>query len=418
MKLKSLWLVGAASAAMILTASAAQAGSASANNSAATDQALAQANQRLDDVNSRLDALESELQSAETRAAADHDASTATANSILGAWWNNTSINGRMYWDFSYVDQEVNHTRTGTTNGTAFDIKRFYVGIDHKFNDVFSANVTTDFTFDSSSGVNQVFIKKAYLQAKVSDALVFKVGSTDMPWIPFMEDIYGYRYVENTLTDRLKDANSADWGAHVSGKLYDGMLNYAVSVVNGAGYKKANIFRTNGPDVEGRLDLDVDHFIVGIGGYTGKFGQQFGTALHHSFTRGDAVAAYVMPDFRIGVEYFAGNNVSSVTSATQTDTESGVSGFGAWTFMPEWSVFGRYDWATKHLHQVAATPDMPNDYYNVGIEWNPIKIVDFSLVYKHEDESGNYATSNIGAGATMATKTNYNEVGIFGQLRW
>lgn len=412
---KSIWMASVAAAAILTSGAASAAASSSSPSSTAVS--LDQANSRIGELSDRVDALEAELQASEQRQATDHNAVSALPSTVSG-WWQNTSISGRMYWDFTNVDTSVNHVRTGTTNGTAFDIKRFYIGIDHKFDDVWSANVTTDFTYDSTTGVNQLYIKKAYVQAKVSDALVFKVGSTDMPWIPFMEDIYGYRYVENTLTDRLKDGNSADWGAHVSGKLYDGVLNYAFSVVNGAGYKKANIFRTNGPDVEGRVSLNLGDFIVGVGGYTGKFGQQFGTALHHNFSRGDAVAAYVTPTFRLGVEAFAGNNVSSVTSATQTDTESGVSGFGSWTFMPQWSIFGRYDWATKHIHNAAVNPSMPNDYYNVGLEWNPIKIIDFSLVYKHEDEKGNYATSNFGAGAAMTTKTNYDEVGIFGQVRW
>ncbi|HJW40800.1 MAG TPA: porin [Rhizomicrobium sp.] len=414
MKVSTMLLTGAALAALIVPVSAVPAAASSSASSTAVS--LDQANQRIGELDQRVDALEAELQSAEQRQAADR--ANMVAPPTVTGWWDNTSISGRMYFDFSNIDLDVNHVRTGTTNGTAFDVKRFYIGIDHKFDDTWSANVTTDFTYDSTTGVNQVFIKKAYLQAKVNDALVFKLGSADMPWIPFMEDVYGFRYVENTLTDRLKDGNSADWGAHVSGKLYDGMLNYALSVVNGAGYKKANIFRTNGPDVEGRVNLNLGNFIVGVGGYDGKFGQQFGTALHHSYTRLDAVAAYVAPTFRIGGEFFDGNNVSSVTSATQTDHESGAGGFASWNFLPQWSIFGRYDWATKRLHTPAIGPSMPNDYYNVGLEWNPIKIVDISLVYKHENERGNYADSNIAAGAATTTLTNYNEVGVFTQLRW
>jgi outer membrane murein-binding lipoprotein Lpp len=378
---------------------------------------LDNANAHIEDLTARVDALEAELQAAEQRSAADHDA-VAGIGAATSGWWSNTSISGRMYWDLSYVENKVNGVRTGTANGVAFDIKRFYIGIDHKFDDVFSANITTDFTYDSGSGVNQIYIKKAYLQAKVSDALVFKVGSTDMPWIPFMEDLYGFRFVENTLVDRLKDGNSADWGVHVGGKLYDGLVNYAVSVVNGAGYKKAGIFRTNGPDVEGRVNLNFDNFVVGVGGYIGKFGQQYGAPLHHSFSRFDAVGAYVSKEFRVGVEYFDGNNVSSVTSAANTDHEQGVGGFASYNVTSDVSLFGRYDWTTKRVNTPAVGPSMPNNYYNIGINWEPIKIVNFSLVYKHEDERGNYATSNIAAGATPATKTRYDEVGIFGQVRW
>lgn len=417
MNRKSIWMVDAAAAALAWSGTALAASApASANSSAASNAAIAQTNERIDDVNSRLDALEAELQSAETRQATDHDAVGASATSILGAWCNNTNISGRMYFDASYIDQTTNGTRTGVSNGTAFDIKRFYIGIDHKFNDVFSANVTTDFTFDSGSGVNQIYIKKAYLQAKVSDALVFKLGSTDMPWIPFVEDIYGYRYVENTLIDRLKYGNSADWGAHVSGKLYGGMLNYAFSVVNGSGYKKANLFRTNGPDVEGRVNLNVDDFVVGVGGYFGKLGTQFGTAEHHEGSRFDAVAAWTPKTIRIGVEYFEANNFLSVSSSTQTDHAAGVSGFASWNFVPEWSVFSRYDYTKKHVNAVSPQ-SVPDDYFNVGLEWNPTKIVDLSLVYKHDHAShGTIATSNGTIGGSLSG--DYDEVGLFGQLRW
>ena len=405
--------------ATALAFSATTAHAAPSNSSSPPNQQIADTNQRIEDVNARLDALEAELQSAETRQATDHDAVGATASSILGAWWNNTTISGRMYFDTSWVDQSTNGVRTGTANGTSFDIKRFYIGIDHKFNDVFSANVTTDFTYDSSLGVNQIYIKKAYLQAKVSDALVFKLGSADMPWIPFLEDTYGYRYVENTLIDRLKYGNSADWGAHVSGKLpvFDSAtFNYALSVVNGAGYKKANLFRTNGPDVEGRANLNVGDFVVGVGGYFGKLGTQFGSAEHHEASRFDAVAAWTPKDVRVGVEYFEANNFLSVSSSTQTDHAAGVSGFASWNFVPEWSVFGRYDYTKKHVNALSPQ-SVPDNYFNVGVEWNPVKIVDLSLVYKHDHaSSGTIATSNGTIGGSI--NGDYDEVGLFGQLRW
>lgn len=413
MNKNSVWMAGVATAALLLSGSMA---SAADGGSGASSSAVAQANERIDDLNTRIESLEAELQAAETRAATDHDTVGATAASVGQAWWNNTQISGRMYFDVSHVEQNVNGVRSGVNNGTGFDIKRFYIGIDHKFDDTFSANVTTDFLYDSTTGANQIYIKKAYLQAKVSDALVFRLGSTDLPWIPFVEDTYGFRYIENTLIDHLKYGTSADWGAHVSGKLYDGILNYAVSVVNGAGYKKANLFRTNGPDVEGRVNVNYDHFIVGVGGYWGKLGVQFGSALHHEATRFDAIAAYEPDNFKIGVEYFEAQNFLSVSSATQTDHAAGVSGFGSWTFMPQWTVFGRYDYAKRKTNALVPV-SVPDNYYNVGIEWNPVKIVDLSLVYKHEDAShGTFSTSNGTIGGSI--DGDYDEIGLFGQLRW
>src|SRR3569833_776814 len=148
-----------------------------------------------------------------------------------------------MYFNLSNINQK---TDTGVPassgkvppSGTGFDIKRFYVGIDHKFNDIYSANLTMDMQYSSAISSTEFYIKKAYLQAAYSPALTVRLGSTDMPWIPFVEDVYGYRYVEQTLTDRTKFGTSADWGAHVLGKvaLADKLsLGYQVSLVNAAG---------------------------------------------------------------------------------------------------------------------------------------------------------------------------------------
>src|SRR5262249_1076462 len=155
------------------------------------------------------------------------------------------------------------------------------------FNKIFSANLTTDFSYVGADSLTQVYLKKAYLQAKLDDAFVFRLGSTDLPWVPFVEDLYGYRYVENTLIDRTKFGTSADWGAHLSGKVANGMFNYAVAVVNGAGYKKP--IRTKGPDFEGRVNFNYQDFTLGVGGYAGKLGAAHGTVTHHTANRFDAI---------------------------------------------------------------------------------------------------------------------------------
>ncbi|MDB6160467.1 MAG: porin [Gammaproteobacteria bacterium] len=37
-----------------------------------------------------------------------------------------------------------------------------------------------------------------------------------MPWDPFAESLYAYRYVEKTITDRLGYSNTTDWGLNAS----------------------------------------------------------------------------------------------------------------------------------------------------------------------------------------------------------
>ena len=176
------------------------------------------------DLQARVEALEAEVQQSEMNAA---QAANAPPPPPPTGWWSNTSISGRMYFDASNINASNNGLKTTTAtnatsgatngNGTNFDIKRFYVGIDHTFDSVFSANVTTDVTYDGTTGASQIFIKKAYLQAKIDPALTIRVGAADMPWIPYVEGLYGYRYLEKTMIDRTSFGTSSDWGVHALG---------------------------------------------------------------------------------------------------------------------------------------------------------------------------------------------------------
>lgn len=334
------------------------------------------------------------------------------------SWADNTSVSGRMYFDISHIDHKNGATKQADT-GTGFDIKRFYVGVDHKFNDTFSGNVTTDVTYSSATGNVEVFVKKAYLQAKYSDALVVRLGSADMPWIPFVEDQYGYRYIEQTTTDRLKLGNSADWGVHASGKLAGGLFNYAASVVNGGGYK--NPTRSKGVDFEGRVNTTFSGVTLAAGVYSGKRGLNTeGAVTHHNATRWDALASYKMDNFRIGAEYFDSKNWNSVASLS-TDKYSGFSTFASYSFTPQVSAFGRYDWTTK---KIPGLPDADDNYFNVGLQWEPTKIVDLALVYKRDEaKHGTFSTGTSPSVSTLGSagasgKGTYDEFGIFGQFRW
>ncbi|WP_297692800.1 hypothetical protein [Phenylobacterium sp.] len=328
------------------------------------------------------------------------------------SWADNTSVNGRMYFDLTHVEQKKDGAKIAPT-GTGFDIKRFYVGIDHKFNDTWSGNVTTDVQYNSAESLTQVYIKKAYLQAKLSDALIVRAGSADLPWIPLVEETYGYRFVENVLPDRTKFGASADWGLHVSGKLAGGLFNYAVSVVDGAGYK--NPVRTKTMDIEGRANLNLDHVVLAIGGYTGKLGKdvQGGPPTFHNATRWDALAAYVDPRFRLGVEYFAADNWNTVTTAA-SDKSDGYSLWGSINFTPMVSAFARWDHVKPSK---TLKPSEKDNYYNLGLNWEPIKIVDLALVYKRDKvDNGLFSTSNGTIGGV--SQGTYDEVGLFGQFRW
>jgi hypothetical protein len=250
-----------------------------------------------------------------------------------------------------------------------------------------------------------------------------RVGASDLPWVPFVEGLYGYRYVENTLIDRTKFGTSTDWGAHFFGKFDDGLVNYQISVINGAGYKAAPIGtgtnRSLTVDVEGRVNVNWEGFVVGVGGYSGDLGkdvQGTATPVKHTAQRFDAVAAYSTNDIHVGFEYFKANDWTAVTN-TPPDSAQGYGAFASWRFMPQFGVFGRYDYVTpnqdtNHL--------LHNNYYNFGVTWFATKIVDLSLAYKHDEVShGLLVDSNGNIGSTTAPGTGqYNEVGLFAHLKY
>ena len=334
----------------------------------------------------------------------------------LPGWIKGTSITGKSFFNVSNIDHERNGVNQ-SDNGTQTELKRFYIGVDHKFNDTFSANITTDFRYNSNGTSKDVllYVKKAYVQAKLSPALFVRVGSADLPWVPFVEGIYGYRFVENTLIDRTKFGTSADWGVHAGGTFGKGLVSYAVSAINGAGYK--TLSRSSDTiDLEGRVSVNpVKAVTLAVGGYTGKLGKSAAnlpdSATPHRAVRFNALAAYTGKRVRAGVEYFAARNWNNVTTV-QRDKSDGWSAFGSFAFTSRIAAFGRYDWVRPSRDLAPALKDR---YFNLGVNYKPIAPLDFAIVYKRDRARNGFVPTSNGTIGGLDHGT-YDEIGLFGQL--
>ncbi len=372
---------------------------------------LAALQSKVDELEQRTDA-QSEINVSTGQAVEKASNVTASSDKKLAALEkaiNNTSISGKMFFDFTNISDKNSDKGKTDKSGTGMDVKRFYFGVTHKFNDVWSANLTTDFNYASAIGQTSLFVKKAYVQGKFDDAAVLRIGSADMPWIPFAENYYGFRYVENTLIDRLKYGASADWGLHMGGDLgASKSLNYAVSVVNGAGYK--NPSRTKGVDVEGRVGfVPFDNMVVALGGYSGHLGKETqNISAAHTAQRGDFMVAYADKSFRLGAEYFTAKNWNNVLSPL-ADKANGYSVWGSVLVADDLTLFTRYDNAklSKDLDRNAK-----DVYYNLGLEYQVTKGFKLAGVWKHEkaDKSVNTPVPP----HVQNVKT--NEIGVFGEV--
>ena len=343
-------------------------------------------------------------------------AAVATASTLLAmvahadtAITENTTVGGKAFIDLTSLESKSNGTKTGAS-GFGLDVKRFYLVVNHTFDDLWSANLTTDFNYVSNdptkigyTGETQLFIKKAYLQAKLSNAFIVRAGSADLPWVALVEEFYGYRFVEQVLLDRTKFGTSADWGVHAGGKLSDGMFGYAVSVVEGNGFR--NPTRSKSLDTEARLSFTpVKGLTAAVGFYSGKLGKDVqGTATPaiHTASRYDALLAYRNDKFKVGGEYFSANNWTAVTSATK-DSANGYSVWGSIAFTDKVSGFVRYD---NDKPNKDTAPTKKDEYYNIGVSTKVRKGVDIAVAYKHDEVKNNGVTA-----------TQYDELGVWAQV--
>ena len=362
-------------------------------------------------------------------------------------WWGDTKVGGVMFADISSIDNRNAAGRTAQS-GVDFDIKRMYLSVDHRFNDVWSFNVTSDLTFDSNgaspsggaaptpneaggantaSGVKstQLFLKKAFLQARFSDAVNVRLGEAELPWITFIENANGYRYVEPVLVDRGRFGVAFDWGVHLYGSLFDHILSYQLSVFDGQGFKQPSIGvanRTDTMDVEGRISATYNHVTVAVGGYDGKLGGGVtGVATYHDARRFDALAFYGDARVRVGVEYMSARYWRDVAQANsaRTNTSEAWSAFGSWTITPKAAVFGRYD-RVRPLADTA--PSEHDDFFDIGLSYRPIAALDFALVYKRDSVlNGSLSTGDGVIGIPKGAVTGegiYDEIGLYTQVKF
>lgn len=368
---------------------------------------LARLQAQLQALQARVDQLQQ--QQAQAQATTAPPASTDQRLSALEKVVNDTTIGGKMFFDLSTIDQKNSLSGKTNASGTGIDVKRFYLSATHQFDDIWSANLTTDFNYVSNDGETNVFVKKAYVQGKFDQAAVFRIGSTDMPWIPFVESYYGFRYIEPTITDRLKYANSADWGVNLAGDIGQGKhFNYSMSAVNGNGYK--NPSRSKGVDFEGRVAfVPFKNVAVAVGGYTGHRGQELENVdALHTARRVDFMLAYAGPLFRVGGEYFSAKNWANVLSPL-ADKADGYSFWGSVNLPNNFSVFARYDRSSpsKDLN-----PSAKGTYYHTGVQYDVNTGFQLALVYKHEkgDASGTTPLP------LPLTNVKTKEIGLFGQV--
>ena len=351
---------------------------------------------------------------------------------------------GRVFADATYKSVKDDATGIKTTDsGTGIDVKRFYLGATDTFDNNWSAAITLDIGdkgntvkctgagVSCSGGDNKrydVFVKNAYVQYKVSDAAIFRLGAATLPWIGYEEEnMWNLRYVEVPSNDRAGIGYSADWGFHFLGKAAGGVVNYALSATNGRGYSDTT--RSKRVDFEGRLGFTpIKGFNVAIGGYSGKRGLDTepqtttgSSPALNTVTRINLLASYSTSKFGICGQWFSAKNWNNVTTVLEDKTD----GYAAWAryeFTPEYMLFGRVDSVKPHKDLF---PDVKDVYYNIGVQRKFSKTISGAIVYKggKVDNSSTLGTTTdyvaYNAGNYTAnsydphSQVKYSEIGVY-----
>jgi len=423
-----------AAAAKVAPAPVADTGLNTAEQLQMTQQQLAQVQAQLNDLQAKVSgqpkAVDNSGAVAKAQATADKALAASAKASMLSdavAWAANTKVTGRVFINASSITQK-NIAGAETEKDGGVNIKRAYLGVDHKFNNVFAASVLVDYAAapQAAAGLNGAYIKNAFLDAKIAKELDVKLGAATLPWVGYEEAMTGYRFIEIPFLNSYSVGGkalgqSADWGVHASGDFADGLVSYAVAAIDGSGYKTVQ-FKTQTVDLEGRLSAKYGPLNLAVGGYTGRLGNDtFGSVALRNSSRWNVMGAYKgkvgNADVTLSGEYFRAKNWGSTAdvAANPQDKSSGYSIFAAVSPVAKWSVFGRYDWIKPSV--VLAGNEHMN-YYNVGLAYSPVSVVNIALAYKHYKSAGATTAQLLAYNDLGAGNASRDEVGLFTELKF
>jgi hypothetical protein len=119
-----------------------------------------------------------------------------------------------------------------------FDLFRGYFGGVYQMSPKVSLNFTMDMAArrQDSTGPFAVVLKKMFLNYQFAKNHQLMFGQIDLPWVVFLEDTQGFRFIGKTFVEEEGYLSSADLGMAVKGSFAKGVLRYQINVANGVNW--------------------------------------------------------------------------------------------------------------------------------------------------------------------------------------
>ncbi|WP_224371311.1 hypothetical protein [Hyalangium versicolor] len=327
----------------------------------------------------------------------------APKKEAASSWTDRVKFGAKAYLRYSYELGEE------AKNSDQFNIDRLYLQAEFFATDKVRFQITFD-AGDTRNGTgNQVFFaetKNAYIEVKdvLGPGLYLRAGVIPLAWIPYEEDLWGYRVQGALPVDRWGYITSADLGLSVGGALPSKYGSFQVNVNNGEGYKAIEVNKRK--EVQARLSLNPLASMGGpaaglfVTGY-GSFGEYDDAGLASRVkSRVIGEAGLQSTPLTLAVAYMSARDSNAkVKGRFSVGPEDIVTGHGLYAFgvlnvgalahaVDGVDLFARYD----HLD-----PDREMDHTNVdlliagaGYRWNKnIKsLVDYETVTYGADFGG------------------------------
>ena len=177
------------------------------------------------------------------------------------SWTDRVKLSGRAYLRYSYELGDVGK------NANQFALDRLYLQGEYQVTDNVRVQVTLDAGDTRNATGNNVFLAEtkyafAELQRVFGKDTWVRAGIVPLAWVPYEEDLWGYRVQGLIEEDRFGYITSADLGLAAGGALPAKYGTWQVDVVNGEGYKTAEIAKRK--EVQARLTINPLASLGGI----------------------------------------------------------------------------------------------------------------------------------------------------------
>ena len=168
----------------------------------------------------------------------------------------NLDINGEVFVGAKYmqnIDSAGTDTRTSNIN-----VERAEMSATYATDDIWSA--TFGINAKSSGNISTVSVKKAFIEADVSEMLNVRLGAAETPMVKLEDSLWGFRHISKGLSQLNGYTDASDYGVHLAGETAsDSEFNfgYALSAIKGTGYESIsqNSAGNTSYDIEGVVSL-------------------------------------------------------------------------------------------------------------------------------------------------------------------